>query len=184
MVTDLTDAEWDALYERAKAGESVVRIASSMGRDKTAVYRMFARRYGYRARDFRRQVWAPTLTMTTVSTDLAYIAGIIDGEGSIMRNPQGLWIVRVNMTDRPLIEWLYSFGGKFAFRGVPKAHPNHKPQYEWMVARQLDVVTLLEAILPYMRVKSERAKQALGELVALDPAMSAGRLGQHFTTPT
>ena len=76
------------------------------------LYKLMERRYGYKAEDVRyRPVWAPTLDLSAATdTDLAYIAGIIDGEGTIMyvtsrKNP--IWTVRVSMTDRPVIEWIH-----------------------------------------------------------------------------
>ena len=65
-----------------------------------------------------------------MSTQLAYIAGLFDGEGSISRyqtmrkgrkNPT--WVIRceINMTDQTIIKWLHdtlgfgSFGWNYKF---------------------------------------------------------------------
>ena len=58
--SDLAAAEWDAIYLRAQAGESVKVIARDLGRDASAVYRILERRYGYRAHLWRRALWTPT----------------------------------------------------------------------------------------------------------------------------
>lgn len=159
----------DAIHERLQRGESLGAIAREMGLSNSSnLYKVMMNRYGYKAEDIRyRAVWASTLDLSAASaTDLAYLAGIIDGEGTILHQAAGrstpIWTVKFNMTDRPLVEWVHSFGGTFNVR--PPAKPGHKEQYAWAVNRQLDVLTFLEAILPYLRVKRARAEEALADL--------------------
>lgn len=165
----------DAINERLKKGESLGSIAREIGATRENLYRMMERRYGYRPTEIRyRAVWAPTHRMTAASeTDLAYMAGIIDGEGSIMkicRQKNPVWAVKVNMTDRPVIEWLHSFGGTFSPRPAVK-NGGKKDQWEWKMHRQLDVQALLLAVLPYLRVKRDKAIVALSEFAAMGAPM-------------
>lgn len=174
----MTWEQSDAIHERVQRGESLGTIARELGWGTMSgnLYRLMANRYGYKSADVRyRPVWAQTVDLSRASdTDLAYIAGIIDGEGSVMRvfrnRKYPVWVVKVNMTDRPVIEWLHSFGGKFSVR--PSRDPGRlKEQYEWKLHRQLDVQAVLTAIVPYMRVKKDLAEQALATLCATDAPM-------------
>ena len=95
----------------------------------------------------------------------------MDGEGSIMqrhgKQDDGIWIVRVSMTCKPLIEWLAGFGGTFH-----KPSPDRRgrtPQFQWMVARQSDVDVLLRTLLPHLRVRRDRAQDCLADLAARRP---------------
>lgn len=180
--TDLTEDEWAAVYARAVQGESVKALAREMGRDPTALYRMLKRRYGYRAADFRRAVWAPTYTPPTSETERAYLAGIFDGEGSLIFSDRsnvnrGLWIARVSMTYEPLVRWLQSFGGTLVLRPPERAH--YKPQFCWQISRQIDVKIFLEAVYPYLTVKRERADEALAFFAAMPILSHDGRRQQY-----
>lgn len=100
----------------------------------------------------------------------AYFAGLIDGEGyiSLLKSKKGnkkYWsstrdyiyipVIKVAMVDRPIIEFLKdSFGGSFEIR---KARGNARESYCW-TARKLNVMNILQAIYPYLRVKRKHAE--------------------------
>jgi hypothetical protein len=92
-------------------------------------------------------------------TELAYLAGIIDGEGCLsMGNVHtGVYTTQIYIgnTDARVIEWLYrTFGGSIALR--PSPNPKHKPLWRWLASgKNLNV--LLQAVLPYLIVKKEQA---------------------------
>lgn len=99
----------------------------------------------------------------------AYLAGLIDGEGyiGILKNKHGeksVWsstreyfftpVLKVAMTDRELIEWLYkSFGGTFETR---KAKGNAKESYCWSM-RKSQVQDFLKLLYPFLQVKKRDA---------------------------
>lgn len=98
---------------------------------------------------------------------LAYLAGIIDGEGHIginvnLKNPQRRTspryqseLVIVN-SDKPLFEWLAeNFGGAVGPR--KKAEDHHKQTWRWKVGDK-QAATILEAVLPYLRIKRKQAE--------------------------
>ena len=96
---------------------------------------------------------------------LAYLAGIVDGEGCISTHliPNKRHIpsvyVKVVMTDaRPVMLLQTVFGGTVA--GVQPRKPNHKPGYCWQVSgrRAGDV---LIALMPLLLVKKEQAGKAI-----------------------
>jgi hypothetical protein len=103
---------------------------------------------------------------------LAYLAGIIDGEGSIMLwksnidpKRRGQFNLRVNVssTDKCLMEWLFNnFGGHFYEMNAPsrKAKPHWKQQYIWEVSRP-HMLNFLKSIYDFLVIKKERCKIAI-----------------------
>jgi hypothetical protein len=98
----------------------------------------------------------------------AYLAGLIDGEGSIMlvgRSSAHGPMLRVNIsnTDRRLLDWVAErFGGtvKVAWRSQQIVRPNERVCYAWQRdCRQCRAV--LEAALPYLISKRKHALVAL-----------------------
>lgn len=99
---------------------------------------------------------------------LSYIAGYIDGEGSIdigkykdRENPR--FRIRVSNTHLETLELLKEF---FGLGGIYKMRlsPNGKKKYyQWSVSARLDVVFILKKIIPYLIEKKERAKKVLQE---------------------
>lgn len=103
---------------------------------------------------------------------LAYLAGIIDGEGSIMLwkseidpKRRGQFNLRINVTstDKCLTDWLYeNFGGHTYECNAPsrKAKPNWKKQYIWSVDRP-SILKFLKDIYPFLLIKKERCEIAI-----------------------
>ena len=94
-------------------------------------------------------------------TTKAYIAGLIDGEGSIFINivkqhyhfrPQ----LSIMMTDKKTIEYLIS---KIKFCRYSEADRGiWKRQYGLIINRMSDIITILELVFPYLVTKKEQAK--------------------------
>lgn len=108
-------------------------------------------------------------------TEAAYMAGILDGEGTIhlryrpgdLSFPEGdrrrwrSWACRigVNNTSAELIAWINErFPGHVVAYGVK--NPKHKPMHEWRVLGS-KARPVLEASLPYLVVKQRQAEIAL-----------------------
>lgn len=142
-------------------------------RGRAAARRAYHRSMG-RPVPLLRQPFRPSrLVLPAAATDLAYIAGIVDGEGCVTKNNGG-WKVQVAMTDRPVIEWLGMIGGTVRERSVTG---NRQPCWRWLVMRQREVLDLLGALRPYMRVKNARADEAMGEIRArLDELLALERV--------
>lgn len=105
-------------------------------------------------------------------TEKAYIAGIIDGEGSIIlkhnrqlnRRGDGFYecyslLVSVGNTDTELLEWLRSFGGK-VYLGRKGDGGSRKPMYQWQLHTR-KAAELLSVIYPYLIIKKKKAAAAL-----------------------
>jgi hypothetical protein len=94
--------------------------------------------------------------------ELAYFAGIIDGEGCIslctskknVNNRYGTQVF-IGNTDERLIQWIHSrFGGTLGFR--KRLKPNQKDL--WTVNFSgVTVEPILAAVLPYLVLKREQA---------------------------
>ena len=101
-------------------------------------------------------------------TDLAYYAGLFDGEGAITLHPTQISTpnqrktyflsLHVTFTDEePILELQTAFGGNlFTYEGSK----NNKTAYRWVVTRN-KAQDFLAAILPYLRIKRHRAELAL-----------------------
>ena len=101
-------------------------------------------------------------------TELAYLAGIVDGEGSISvycyQNYRGIGhhryseVFGVVTTDECLTNWIHAhFGGVVYHRPPSKQNPKWKDKYEWR-ASQSEIAVLVPAILPYLVIKEPQAK--------------------------
>jgi hypothetical protein len=97
---------------------------------------------------------------------LGYVAGLIDGEGCITLD-NNCWRVQIAMTDQPVIEWLGNFGGTVRER---KVKGNRKRCWRWLVMRQSEVLDLLSAVLPFMRVKRNQAQAAIDDILYREQA--------------
>ena len=102
-------------------------------------------------------------------TDLAYIAGIIDGEGciGIYKGKSGrkkkeyyhLQVV-VRMTNEWIIRWLYfAFPGSFSEHTYPK-EINRLKIWTWQLTGEKALI-FLELIYPYLKLKKQQAEIAI-----------------------
>lgn len=105
---------------------------------------------------------------------LGYLAGIIDGEGTIRiqriksgksfvaskrRNPWYYAQVSIGMTDiRPLV-LLREFTGKGEIRN--ERVPSRKLIYRWVLGGRFDIIKFLNTLLPYLIVKRQQAEIVL-----------------------
>ncbi len=92
-------------------------------------------------------------------TELAYLAGIIDGEGCVYiykrktRNNHTDFFPRLQLitTSKLLHDWIHKvFGGMIFNRKT--SNPKWKQRFEWYTTRNL-MDEILEKILPYMVIK-------------------------------
>lgn len=100
------------------------------------------------------------LRLPLTAVDLAYLAGLFDGEGCLTR-ANGRPVIQIGMTDRDVIEYLTSLGGT-----MREEHPpgNRRPLYRWRLLARREVIEFLDAVLPYLRVKRDDASARLLEL--------------------
>ncbi len=123
------------------------------------------------------------MSSTNILT-IAYAAGLFDGEGCISlskshgRNGLTPWYqlhVKVSMTDLSPLELLHdSFGGSVCTMNAPSRKLTAKGNlkrviYQWQL-KQYEAGAFLEAVLPWLLVKSRQAQLALEYLGSITPA--------------
>jgi hypothetical protein len=109
---------------------------------------------------------------------LGYIAGIFDGEGTIVNDRgKGTWYVNIYSTNREVIGWLLTFGGLSYTRPVSKASSplSRKDAYVWNIATRDSVLCFVSALIPFLIIKRDVAAQALTDLQN-KPKLSTSRL--------
>jgi hypothetical protein len=124
--------------------------------------------------------------MTWTSEELAYMAGIIDGEGTIgarhRSNGKGRryhdFMMSIASTDARLIDWIHErFGGSRDYRDQ-RDSVRHKPLYRVSWAGKQGAA-IAEACLPYLVIKKEQALLYL-ELRALMGTRGARVTPENF----
>ena len=99
------------------------------------------------------------------AVSLSYLAGIVDGEGTIRigssKASKSNWNTRyyasisLGMTNKEIIEMLVKrFGSKVREERVA----NRKVMYRWGTSGNITVPNILKQLLPYLIVKKEQAK--------------------------
>lgn len=107
-------------------------------------------------------------------TDAAYIAGLIDGEGTITltrkhQNENRQLAITISNTDRTLLEFVHSTvgAGKITNKRVTRTH--HTPSYTYAIHNR-QALQLLEQVNPYLRTyKVQRASLILRDYIKLTP---------------
>lgn len=117
--------------------------------------------------------------------EYAYLAGIVDGEGTITitKHQQHLRptfqfkpMIIVSNTNRPLIEYLCrSFGGSKIFSH--RRRPGHRDQWCWRLMSLKAIEGVLDRILPHLIVKRPQALVAREYVLARKAAKAYGRGG-------
>lgn len=94
--------------------------------------------------------------------DLAYAAGIIDGEGCIYVHKSAIRMtpkLEIKMGEYPCVEFFQSvFGGTVSKLKVRKN--GYRVLYRW-VAQGENALCILESLLPYLKGKKEQALELL-----------------------
>jgi len=102
---------------------------------------------------------------------LAYTAGLFDGEGCIVIalyrkpyrgrvTPSYALVCNVNITNKPIIDWLRETYGGSIIEQTKYRPANYKRCWSWRVtSRKAD--KFLKAILPYLKLKKAQASLAI-----------------------
>ena len=107
-------------------------------------------------------------------SDISYLAGLFDGEGSIYykqtkqkrHNRPGkpvhnIWVIRMEiaMTDDSIIRWVHDFLGVGSC-GPRKVKPGKKKQWRWRCSHR-DAYFVARLLWPYVHVKLEKINQII-----------------------
>ena len=124
---------------------------------------------------------------------IAYLAGIIDGEGSIYignyscNKTTGARYFQTNIqvtnTDKPLIDWLFEkFGGRVNTRTPGQIAKNSRKQpYVWTISGDL-LTHICELILPFLICKKRQCEIML-KMRATFSSEHQPKKGQHGIQP-
>ena len=106
-------------------------------------------------------------------TDLAYIAGLFDGEGCVTYSSRktvrkdgtsGITsrvLVTMGQTEEYMVRWLqFNWGGTVYIRKPPEKFPHAKYLYVWRILCW-DACVFLKDVLPYLKLKKAQAEIAL-----------------------
>ena len=102
----------------------------------------------------------------------AYLAGILDGEGSIdlyknrRRNKPDVEVCVWN-TSRELMDWLEANFQGYVRKRTPASVKGKLPMYGWRVRRRQKVEQILQGVAPYLIIKKENAKKVLAHLPSM-----------------
>lgn len=97
------------------------------------------------------------------TSDIAWAAGFIDGEGCFYHNGRHKCVEINQVTITPLKKLQDMFGGRLYGPRIGKNGLSRKPIWSLHINRSEDIVNLCTLCRPYFQVKSEDA-QALLEL--------------------
>jgi len=118
----------------------------------------------------------------------AYIAGLVDGEGSLMMytrmDSNGKYIqsnfeLSITNTHKRVLEEIHAFygAGKVSLRS--KATPTHQAVYAYRITKKSAIRTIVNDILPFLRIK---LPQAVLMLECLDIIKDSKQLIEHGET--
>jgi hypothetical protein len=108
------------------------------------------------------------------STDAAYVAGIIDGEGTVTltrthRGERRRPVVSISSTELPLLLYVRNVVGVGKVTNKARSRTHHSPSFAYVVSSRQALV-LLEQVLPYLQTyKKQRAYMLLKNYLALTP---------------
>ena len=89
--------------------------------------------------------------------DLSYLAGLVDGEGSVGWHSAGRgtkrFVIEIKMTSEGVIDWLaQTFGGYKQHR--PSNHDGWQDQWRWRIQNG-DALRLYDEIQPFLKIKGQ-----------------------------
>lgn len=96
------------------------------------------------------------------SNKLAYLAGLIDGEGNIKVEKWGTIRIRLGMTDYKTVKWIHNnFGGRFE---KPQVLKSKKKFYTWRSGTPIETLELMIMISPFLITKKFTLIKAMKRL--------------------
>lgn len=132
---------------------------------------------------------APRTVARLTPEDAAYLAGLIDGEGSIAlsrlhSNANRQLVVTISNTEKPLLVWVRAtIGvGKITTKAVYSVR--HAPAFAYTVANR-QALALLRQVAPFLRTyKRQRADLVLSRYLELTPRNGRYSLAQRQARQT
>jgi NUMOD3 motif len=147
LLSEMRRGDRNPFFGRKHTRESLAKIAASRPAKSAKTGAFTASR--------------PTVTIPSDPVKLAYVAGLIDGEGSVGIRKTGTPYVTIYNTHLGVMHWLWgTLGGTFSAvdnRGRVMC-------YAWRVQSLRNSQALIRAVLPFLIIKRESAARTLAEL--------------------
>jgi hypothetical protein len=93
-----------------------------------------------------------------------YLAGLLDGEGwfgARKTSPGRHWVspcISIGLTTPEVLHWLVEVTGVGHVYGPKRERRlDRSPFFQWQVVRRKDIVLILDAVTPYLKVKRAQA---------------------------
>jgi hypothetical protein len=99
------------------------------------------------------------------NTSLAYIAGILDGEGCITtfvnpkKNNKFNILIRITNTNMDMLKWVWDIlkhGSVYLLKKSPLAFKSNKKAYQWSMNGTYLSLHLLKTLFPYVIIKKKK----------------------------
>lgn len=119
------------------------------------------------------------INVQPILTGLAYLGGLIDGEGSIViykskpqkasrrnghvfygKSPRYTMELVIAMTDRRAIDWVKERFGGTVYAQTYRRSPKHRAVFVWRIGAS-KASGLLKSVLPFLKIKYAQAEQAI-----------------------
>lgn len=106
--------------------------------------------------------------------EAAYVAGLIDGEGTISltrkhRNEYRQLMVSISSTERPLLAYVLKSIGAGRITNKCTYRDNHTPSVTYAISNR-QALAVLEQVIPYLKTyKAKRAQLILRHYIRLTP---------------
>jgi hypothetical protein len=93
---------------------------------------------------------------------IAWVAGLLEGEGTFVRRGDKKLAISVHMTDRDIIERLQFVTGVGRVRACKKQREHHKPSWRWTVASSKRAKELAMLVYPWL---GKRRREKIDNIV-------------------
>ena len=156
-----TDEEIEILKDWYKQPLKLVKLEEVLPNRKNIDCRLKASKLGIAGK--RNVYYFYKVDFDLSDTEKAYMAGILDGEGSLSilgRYDNNLyWGLQIGMTNREVLKLFQNkLGGQLL---KEKLEMNRKQMYRYQLRNQNRVYFFLKDILPYLIVKKEKSEEAI-----------------------
>jgi len=96
------------------------------------------------------------------SNKIAYLAGLVDGEGYLKVEKHGTIRLVIGMSAPKAIYWVYNnFGGNV----TKQKRPNGKPFYVWRMNQGKSLLYLLLLLIPFLVTKKDILTEAMKDMI-------------------
>ena len=153
--------DWSRKFKRCTLCKGDERHHRSKGLCTRCYERVKTKKDNFAYREYR----VPPL----MTHEVAYIAGLLDGEGCIgiysYKNGCKKANLQICNTYKPVIEWIHNkmaCGSIHARSKKATGFKSNKQCYNWSVMSQQQILEVLKELEPFLQIKKEKAIEIIG----------------------